>query len=258
MSRISTILTRVRDTLADPDGDRWSDDRLIRLIDEAQKDICRRSKVLRDRRKVQVNIDGSVILPDDLLLLDTVLYKGKVLPLKSFLDFDIRVPNWDSDAGSPTCIIYDKQKRHLVRVYPKPYIETTVTLDSNNMLGVYTGDTNNIFGVSSMYTDNVFGVLTGAQPQKNVDDLVVYYIRKPKTITSIESILEIDDVLDDAIKYYVTGKALRDDMDTQNRVVGNEELKFYARELEEVLKDDEYDFTRNNTQYNTPYIGAFN
>ena len=54
MSRISSIIIRTRDTLADPEGDRWSDERLLRLIDEAQKDICRRAKLLRTKKNIPI------------------------------------------------------------------------------------------------------------------------------------------------------------------------------------------------------------
>ena len=87
--------------------------------------------------------------------------------------------------------------------------------------------------------------------------LTVYYIKKPNTITSVDDELEIDDTFDAALKYYIVGKALRDDMDTMNRTIGNEELQFYIRELEEAIKDDMHDFVRAGKVYRTHYIGAF-
>src|SRR5690606_15746767 len=80
--------------------------------------------------------------------------------------------------------------------------------------------------------------------------LTVYYIRKPKEITSLEDELEIDSMFDTAIKYYVTGMALRDDLDTQNRTLGKEELDLYTRELGMALSSDLTDNTRA-TQYET-------
>ena len=41
MARIEEILVRVRDTLSDPNKERWSDERLLRLMDEAQKDVAK-------------------------------------------------------------------------------------------------------------------------------------------------------------------------------------------------------------------------
>ena len=46
MSRVAKILTRVRDSLADPDADRWSNARLIRLFNEAM-DVPRLSWLRR-------------------------------------------------------------------------------------------------------------------------------------------------------------------------------------------------------------------
>jgi hypothetical protein len=102
---------------------------------------------------------------------------------------------------------------------------------------------------------NVYGVTTDII--ETFGKLTIYYLKRPDDITSLDSVIEIDEIFDAAIKYYVTGKALRDDMDAQNRTVGNEELQFYDRELIEAIKDDVMDFTRNNTQYTANYIGAF-
>ena len=49
MTRIANILTRVRDSLSDPSKDRWTDERLLRLIDEAQKDLAKKSLLLRTK-----------------------------------------------------------------------------------------------------------------------------------------------------------------------------------------------------------------
>jgi len=60
MGRIADILTRVRDSLSDPDADRWSDARLLRLIDEAQKDIATKNKLLRTTVNIQLFIDKNI------------------------------------------------------------------------------------------------------------------------------------------------------------------------------------------------------
>ena len=46
-TRIADILTRARDSLADPNKERWSDDRLLRLLDEGQKHFAREAKLLK-------------------------------------------------------------------------------------------------------------------------------------------------------------------------------------------------------------------
>ena len=47
MSRIDDILLRARDTLADPDSRRYTNDRLLRLLSDAQKDIGTSSVIHR-------------------------------------------------------------------------------------------------------------------------------------------------------------------------------------------------------------------
>lgn len=354
MSRIEDILVRVSDTLADPNMERWPKERLLRLIDEAQKDICRRAKLLRTKVSFAV-YDGlsTYKLPSDVLLLDRVLFNNKNLPLVSHNELDERNQTWETEVGEVQACVFDKQNRGYLKLYPIPVVDSTageyefalakwqedIIYDMNTDFGVVVsgelGDTidsdygvlvdvdsfyyvyvppgckcdglteipdtissdygilaylatiekdikanDSTYGVTVSIEDYAissdygllasivdddfsienfnsdYGILTGWAVSNS--ELTVYYIKKPTTITSITSELEIDDIFDSAIKYYVTGKALRDDMDTQNRVVGNEELKFYDRELAEAIKDDFADFTRSSSkQYEVRYKGAF-
>ncbi len=286
MSRVSDIILRVRDTLADPSGDRWSDERLLRLIDEAQKDICRRAKLLRTQLSVGIiNSNANIKLPEDMLLLDRIIFMGKVLPLVSHLELDRKSDTWEEDVGMPEAIVYDKQNRGYAKLYPLPvsldlstysfrspgYAESTTPDDNiaaDPDFGIVTDieglGQNSLYGILTSVSDNNpretyrhknLGVTTRIDETESL--ITIYYLKKPKDISELKDLLDIDTTYDIAIKYYVTGKALRDDMDTQNRAVGNEELGFYERELREAISDDTFDFTRNNTQYNTTYKGAF-
>ena len=283
MSRVQDIILRVRDTLADPNGDRWDDNRLIRLIDEAQKDICRRAKLLRTKKNLPIRNNTPIIeLPDDMLLLDRILYNNKLLPLISHLEMDKKGSTWESDEGLPLFLVYDKQSRDKTKVYPIPidldddiyifnspgYIDEGNQVDTDPDFGMVVGiegiiqniDNGILTSLSAVpyyesFVEDNIGVTIAIDESSSL--ITIYYLKQPITITSIGDELEIDDIFNSAIKYYVTGKALRDDMDTQNRVVGNEELQFYDRELIEAISDDMMDFTRNNTQYTANYKGAF-
>lgn len=352
MSRIDDILLRVRDTLADPLGDRWPTDRLLRLVDEAQKDICRRAKLLRTKVDIPVyEGQATYTLPNNLLLLDRVLFNTKALPLIDHVKMDEKDLGWETDIGNVSAVIFDKQNRSTIKLYPIPVVDTTageyefvpavwledieynldnygiitqgeigdvvdsdygITSDIDSLYYVYVppncscdnlmlieDDISSDFGlVSEILTlekdfvandssygvtvsiDNYaidydfgvlatikdedfsyenfnsdFGILTSWTVSNSL--LTIYYLKKPNTITDVTDELEIDDIFDNAIKYYVTGKALRDDMDTQNRIVGNEELNFYTRELQEAITDDFLDFTRNDgKQYYVSYKGG--
>lgn len=399
MGRVSDILLRARDTLGDVKKERWSDERLIRLIDDGQKDICRRAKLLRTSTDMLV-VDGIATyeMPEDFLLLDKVDINNRRTPLIGHTELDKRMSEWVTHRGTPQFIVYDKQDRGKLRIYPIPDFNNSSRFIPINAYqshryskvpdrygcitnlpepgefptGIY-GFTTSIHGVfqymddempkvfhaeypvSSLYGvvsdisisespnvpkpiiggeislidgvqneqnfgivsgfaagkevdvkvgddwgcyyvgtggyyssfkntgeimkiedaggddfgfitgfqgnsaidikfDSLYGLTTGIASNENV--MTIYYLRKPKPVTNIDSEIEIDDSFDKALKYYVVGMAFRDDLDTQNRSVGNEELKLYERELEQAYNDDASDFTRNDfAQYETSYNG---
>ena len=121
MTRIEKILIRVRDTLADPKGERWSDERLLRLLDEAQKDLCRRAKLLRSKTSFIV-FDGQEYykMPEDFMLLDKVYINEEPIPLVGHTDLDNKYSKWDSMRGIVSGVVYDKQMRGNIRLFPIP------------------------------------------------------------------------------------------------------------------------------------------
>jgi len=341
--RVQNLIVRIRDILADPSGDRWSDDLLLRLIEEAQNDIVFKTRLLRTKQRIFLEENLTYVkLPDDLLLLDKVLYNDKVLPLIPHYQMDERDPEWEVDKGTISAVIYDKMNRGTIRLYPIPdYIEKEaeivfkepitltkeeyefnsvtgelVDMDNSDISSVYgfvtdidfydlvvtdegckelnefdsitdvfgvvvniesllydleerpnvnfgvvvDGDIplNQIYGVTTDievdeedYTQypNIFGVLTDLDII--TDYLDIYYIKKPTEL------LEIDDIWDKAIKFYVVGMALRYDADAQNTARGNEYLQLYANELQEMKKQDMRDFIRTstNSKYEIQYKG---
>jgi len=256
MSRISDILIRVRDTLADPTGDRWDDPRLLRLVDEAQKDIVRHAKLLNKTYSMIIPANtNSIELPEDLMLLTRVTVNNEKLDFITRETLDKINIHWETDVGKPRYIITDKIGPRELQVYP-------ILEDSSYSLAV----------PGTPFTIDDFGIVTDIEDgSSNVSDLfgavtqilessylfVIHYLKKPNTISSIDDQLEIDEIFDKAVKYYVVGKALRDDMDTQNRAVGNEELGFYTRELEEAIKEKALDYVTTGKRFEVSYIGGF-
>jgi len=357
LSRIADILLRARDSLSDPKGQRWSDDRLLRLLDEAQKDIVRRAKLLRAKTVIYV-IEGqnTYKLPEDLLQLTRVLVDDRKVDLTNHEDLDERNPIWEVEEGEIINVVIDRRNRHILKTYKIPvYVEKLavyefknagyledityqpdsdfgilvdgeegdsftstcpldptcgVTSDGKLVVNVYDEDGNYIgqieydfeldsdYGVVGAITDlskdvlvrdstygfvsdltdfefsSDYGVVVSFQDDdidvENMNSdlgeitditesdtkLIVYYTKKPSTIKSLDDELEIDSSFDTALKYYIVGKALRDDMDTMNRQVGNEELQFYMRELNEAIKDDMHDFVRAGKNYEVKYRGG--
>lgn len=403
MNRIEEILIRARYTLADPQGQKWSDKELLSFLDEAQKDLCKRAKLLRS--EVQFNVlagRADYTLPEDFLLLDSVYLNDKALQLKGYAEMDKLEMNWMAREGVPNTVIFDKQMRGRIKLYPIPDTSpnwavnnipvrittenprirqnfgvvsdvpfpSTVTsdfgvttgigaiwqiqedvdmprvvtveynfkqdygvatnakltigmekdinpwgvltsfdgVDSPEPWGILTGiegwpeaeirftdtwgvtadslkvepwgyykhfkDVGNVANVLEAKQVMDFGVINAVSPLSGVnvefvgdfgmptglyvvtDTLRVLYLRKPKDVVSLESELEVDDSLDTALKYYVTGRALASSIDTQNRAFGAEEMNRYLELVTLAEKDDSKDFTRSSKVWYSNYNGG--
>lgn len=355
MTRIEKILVRARDTLSDPNAERWTDAQLLRLVDEAQTVIAHKGKLLRAKTDIPLIIGQALYtLPEDIHKIIRVLDSNQTaVKLVSHEWADKHLDEaWETDVGNPVqYIIFDKTNTGTIKVYPIPeagdtaYVTTVAAsaqvwnpVEFNTSYGImvdsgYTGDTfsgyygvvtdidyispfftdpsscigytvtddgvlNSEYGVlvnleDGLYTftdyDPTYGITVGVDGYTLVgtygivadfsDDylniwstgvygllvnfidesigMTLYYLKKPTEITAVDQDLEISSVFDRAIKFYVTAMALRDDKDTQNRAMGNEELQLFTADLTEALRDGEQDFTATRTQYDATYIGAF-
>ena len=149
-TRIENILTRARDTLADPQAERWSDARLLRLLDEAHKDLAKQTKILKGQHTILVEIGvHTYVLPENLWLITRAAYDNADISLVSYDHMDERVRKdrlselpsdsrergygyrsaidysvnrtWQLDEASEiTALVYDNRNLHDIRVYPIP------------------------------------------------------------------------------------------------------------------------------------------
>jgi hypothetical protein len=288
MGRIADILTKARDSLSDASADRWSNDRLLRLVDEAQKDIAVRTNLLRRFYEVPIILHQNTYeLPDEATDLIRALVANAAtvatdtenprapIPIRSHSQMDDMDPDWEETQGDGIeYIIFDKQNARFFKIYPIPTVADAIsdhTVDTD--FGVTTtvsGDTiSSVYGVVSGVTvsavltatfSSPFGVIS--EMQSYITSLKVYYYRKPATIDTYSAIdntqhLEIEDTWDKAIKHYVVGMALRDDKDTQNRAIGNDELSLYEGQLKLAFAKSSKNHTQNE-QRSVTYNDGFN
>lgn len=267
MSKASDIILMARETLADPLATRWSDGRLLRLLDEAQKDICYKARLLRAHTSLPVFEDiADYYLPKDALLLDKVYINKQDVPLVGAERLDLELPKWQLSKGTPKGVVFDKQNRNKLRLYPIPSETSSkkdtevegfgVITEGNSATTITTayGITTGIVG-TEVFMSSVYGEAVDISKLLYIMD--VYYIQTAPDILSLDDELVVDAIFNKALRYYITGRALRDDMDTQNRQVGNEELQFYVAELQEAMKDSASDYTNSITQYTTTYRTGF-
>ena len=355
MNRLENILLRVRDTLADPYKQKWTDERLLRLINDAQLDIVREAHLLKKKALVPLQEGSNIIqMPDDFYLLLRVIYKDCELQIKNVYEFEKECrqkpaicsselvenmnEHWEKHIGcEPKYLVFDLANPKEVRIYPIPnclngqakyvFISCPVMegtheaiIDDFGALGYFEGfyeglnaeiddygvtgevmqtdlfdnaTLNNDFGVvwsmplqdkrvsmgyygvvcdiECFNTENIYGVVSDVGYNGELidlygvlvgleivaDTLEVHYIKKPKPIENLESELEIPDIWDTAIKYYVCAMAFRDDKDTQHRQMGAEEWQLYQRELRRIKKDSARDFTARDWYFKTNYHTVF-
>jgi hypothetical protein len=164
MSRVSDILVRVRDSLADPNKERWSDERLLRLVDEGQRVIAHRAKTLRKKTVIPLLINQAWHqLPSDCHRVIRILgISDEPLPILTHEQMDNKYGvGWETDTGAtPKAIVFDKTNTGVIKVYPIPssvgnmeWVFTSANAATWNSAGF-----NQLYGVAidSAYTGDSF------------------------------------------------------------------------------------------------------
>ena len=196
-TRIENILLRARDTLADPNKERWSDERLLRILDEGQKDLCRQTKILKGTYEFVLEIGQAIYeLPTDIWLITRASFNNEEIQLLTY-DYmdesvrkqrlsrqyqdsrerghgysrpidDIGQRRWELDESDQiSALIYDNRNLNEIRVYPIPNTD----IAENNYEFENAGDVefagDEYFGVVTDLTgdpeytfDSPFGVVT--------------------------------------------------------------------------------------------------
>lgn len=122
MNRVHTILDKARDSLADPNKERWSDEKLLRLLSDGQKDIARQTMLLKGEVDIPLAVGQAVYdLPEDLWLITRATYNGEVIDMFSYADMDRKDQGWFARTGARvTALVYDKRNLHKLRLWPTP------------------------------------------------------------------------------------------------------------------------------------------
>lgn len=284
-TRIEDIILRARDTLADPNAERYSDARLLRLLSEGQQDLVVKARLLRRRCEI-LPIAGiaEYQLPSDVWLITRASFKGCKMKFATYDDMDNSL-HYVSDYGayssnisffddwqnytavSPYAVIYDRLDQGIIRLYPIPNFDLVDSIfDFVGDLGTITElesyDVDPDISGSSFLEDEGFTSQYNALFGEIVSvtelppPIVIQYFALAPALTSVNDMLQISTMYDKALKYYITGNALRDDLDTQSRQMGAEELALYQGELALAKAFSTKNFT-SNADRQTQYTGPF-
>jgi len=253
-TRIEDIFLLARDTLNDHNKERWSDETLLRNLKLAVQDIAIETNLFKHIITIPLkNGHGTYEMPDGILTLSHVTYDREDLPLRSSgwmsanREIDWRTTSVELPIGELAYAVFDEVKRKEIAVYPKPFGTFTYPYVSEpNEYGLIGGIEDysqpSAYGATAELIDSdmaddvqtsYYGVVTSVTEE---EVLTIYYSRCPAIPISIDDDLELDECFDHAIKFYICGIALRNDIDVANRNMATEEFKLYSRTLESIME----------------------
>lgn len=264
MSRVRQIIDRARQSLADPEKTRWTDEQLLLLLSEAQQDMSIKCLLLKKQHTFTL-IEGkdTYRLPTDFIKLETAWASAdngqqKFLEVVNYKDID--TIHRQSVSDLPTHILVGLDDRDILKLWPIPKPELREITNIGELFGVAIAHnnlvTNNAFGVitsidvQDVIQDSPFGLVTNILEVLGEVTLLYYY--KPDYITSLDEELLIADTCDIGLKHYIVGMAMRDDMDSRNRNAALEELSLYNSEVKRHSSDRAVNFTQNNSNLLRP------
>ena len=266
MSRISNILVRVRSAIADQNGQRWSDTRLLIALNEGAEDLAKRTRVLRGYHEQMIFINTPEYnLPADCWEILRVGINTAQLPVYSIFHMDTKTEGmWMLEKGEkPKAIIHDAAGMSKLRVYPIPSLDSgsyemnstsgvtgTITVNDEtadgSLYGMFedlttTTEYNGVgvaVPVNTTDTDN-FGVLSNIQT--SAGGLQVWYVKLPAPVDVAADPATLEDLdlptsFDTALVHYIAGSVFQDDIDIQNREHAAAKFSLYSRELEGLIQ----------------------
>lgn len=247
MNRIDDILLKTRDVLADHSATRWPDATLLRHLTAGVNNFLLRTKVTKSVLflALESNI-GLYTIKDYSQEIVRVQYLEKALIVKTTKDMDELDPDWENTTGiEPKFVIFDTYPQGTFRIYPKVTELAVDTIAYNSLYGA-------IIDIEN--TDDLYKLPSASLSTLNVTKyLKVTYIKKQNAVT-LSSVLDLDSMYDDALVFYTSGMALRNDADAQNRAFGAEQLKLYDSVLL-VAKGNESGSNNTLSTIETSYKG---
>lgn len=266
--RIRNILKKARYTLADPKSDRWTDARLLSILSSGQKDVARQTRLLKELVSIPLEVGISDYdLPEDTWLVTRASFADRPIDMLSYDHMDEHSCTWQLESSDKiSAVIYDRRNLTRIKVYPIPNAGYIVnSYDVNPILGV-TDSVDNVaantpFGVltaldtGSVFSPNVFGVVSDINVVTGV--LRINYIKDAPDIVTQDDELVLSKLFDEALEYFVIGKAFLDDLDSGYQEKGLAFMQMYDREIGTVgTPSKEMDGTQS-TQYSPNYTTAF-
>ncbi len=222
------VIKSARFILSDSDVQRWTDERLLALLNDGLIDIAKTTILFIDTMFVElVNGETDYDLSNLAVKILRIEYEDKELPLTTHRELDKKYPAWAQAEGTKLkAYILDNQREANIKLYPKLVNSNYANVNFGGNFGIVTGVS---YSELQLNVTNNFGDL-GAIAEDGF--IKVYYVRKQPKVTLLTDELFVSNVAEEPLAHYVAGRALRDNQDAQNRAFANEELTLYKQQLD--------------------------
>ena len=217
----SDIITSARDILSDPNGKRYTDDLLLRLLNDGLRNFALATRFSKQKAFIAIEENISVYdMSNYAINIDRVQYLNRVLEAKTEEQMDAISVDWELAVGEePKYVIFDNLRQGVFKIYPRVVEDTADIIDQNQVYGALIDLT---ITDDLLYLPGITNIVFNA-----VKYLAVYYTETPPLVTTLLSEIRINPVHIPPLAAYVSGQALRIDQDSQNRAFGAEQIGIY-------------------------------
>lgn len=249
---VQEFINKVRNRVGDANSNKYTDSRIIEIINEGLEDIGKKAYVRKKDLSIPVvPYQRKIVINDeDFIKLKRVRVANKEIAIKSFDYMDKNYGSWEEKIGSNLeVLIVDTQNPKELTLYPL-LDETKTEYQSLNssaslLIDIPNVESDTVYGlITSMEIENivepenVYNVeeLAGYEPIISLSDafivIEVKYYATPVKVETTSDILDIDDSYTTTLLFYVAGLLLLDDNRTESVQRGQIFIQRYAGELQ--------------------------
>ena len=259
---VETFISKVRRRVGDVNKNKFTDGRIIDIINEGLEDIGKKAYVKKKTLTLPITpYQRKLTIPDsDFIKLKRVRVDNTDIEILSLEELDDRYGKWEEEIGSNLIALgFDKQNIRELILYPlldETKSEYQSLNNSNSLLiDIPNVQADTVYGlITSIEVENVVEPenvydeeeLAGYEPIINLSDTFIAielsYYAMPTEVTTVEDTLDIDDTFITTLLFYVSGLLLLDDNRTESIQRGQIFVQRYAAELQK-------DKVRNSNSY---------
>jgi len=259
---VETFISKVRRRVGDVNKNKFTDGRIIDIINEGLEDIGKKAYVKKKTLTLPITpYQRKLTIPDsDFIKLKRVRVDNTDIEILSLEELDDRYGKWEEEIGSNLIALgFDKQNIRELTLYPlldETKSEYQSLNNSNSLLiDIPNVQADTVYGlITSIEVENVVEPenvydeeeLAGYEPIINLSDTFIAielsYYAMPTEVTTVEDTLDIDDTFITTLLFYVSGLLLLDDNRTESIQRGQIFVQRYAAELQK-------DKVRNSNSY---------